>query len=67
MKINPHQWHLNLSNGSRHALQRQSALHGVEPKRESSSVLDEPHCGHSAAWLFFKADALAPLGGGAMP
>ncbi len=43
-----HQWHLNRSNGSRQARQRHCALHGVEPKRLSSSVSDEPHCGQVA-------------------
>jgi hypothetical protein len=48
-------------------LQRQSALHGVEPKREISSVLLEPQRGHSASVWFFSDAASAPLGGGAMP
>jgi hypothetical protein len=58
---------LNLSNGSAHALQRQSALQGVEPKREISSVLLEPQRGHSAACAFFNEAASAPFGGGAIP
>src|SRR5690606_11328403 len=67
VKVDAHQWHLNRSNGSAHALQRQSALQGVEPKREISSVLPEPQRGHSAACAFLSEAAPAPLGGGAMP
>ena len=52
------QWHLKRSNGSRQALQRHCALHGVAPKRLTSTVSAEPHCGHSAV-----AEGL----GGAMP
>ena len=36
------------SNGSRQDLQRHCALHGVEPKRLTSTVSVEPHCGHWA-------------------
>ena len=42
------QWHLKRSNGSRQDLQRHCALHGVAPKRLTSSVSVDPHCGHSA-------------------
>ena len=52
------QWHLNRSNGSRQSLQRHCALHGVEPKRLTSSVSVEPHCGQVAALA---------SSGGAMP
>jgi hypothetical protein len=52
------QWHLKRSNGSRHALQRHCALHGVEPKRLTSTVSLDPHKGHCAV-----ADGL----GGAIP
>ena len=52
------QWHLKRSNGSRQDLQRHCALHGVEPKRLTSTVSVDPHCGHSAV-----ADGL----GGAIP
>src|SRR5579884_2573187 len=52
------QWHLKRSNGSRQALHRHCALHGVAPKRLTSTVSLDPHCGHSAV-----ADGL----GGAMP
>ncbi len=52
------QWHLKRSNGSRQVLQRHCALHGVEPKRLTSSVSRDPHSGHSA---------LAEGSGGAMP
>jgi hypothetical protein len=49
---------LKRSNGSRQAVQRHCALHGVEPKRLTSTVSAEPQFGHSAV-----ADGL----GGAMP
>jgi hypothetical protein len=35
------------SNGSRQPRHRHIALHDVEPKRVSSSVSAEPHCGHA--------------------
>ena len=49
------QWHLKRSNGSRQDLQRHCALHGVEPKRLTSSVSVEPHCGQVAALLTARA------------
>jgi hypothetical protein len=37
------------SNGSRHDRQRRSAVQGVGPNRENSSVRGAPHCGHRTA------------------
>ena len=33
------------SNGSRQVVHRRSAVHAVGPKRDSSSVARDPHCG----------------------
>ena len=52
------QWHLKRSKGSRQSLQRHCDLHGVEPKRLTSSVSVDPHCGQVA---------VLARSGGAMP
>jgi hypothetical protein len=53
-----YQWHLKRSNGSRQDVHRHCALHGVAPKRLTSSVSVDPHWGQVAV-----ADML----GGAIP
>jgi len=47
---------LKRSNGSRQDLQRHCALHGVEPKRLTSSVSIDPQRGHER----LKAYGIAP-------
>ena len=60
-----HQSTLNESNGSRQSSQRHSALQLVEPKRESSLVRADPHCGQRTDRL----SGIEPVWcvGGAMP
>jgi hypothetical protein len=53
---------LKRSNGSRQVRQRQSALHGVEPKREISSVSVLPQRGQATG-----ASGSARGDGGAIP
>ena len=48
-------------------MQRHCALHGVEPKRLTSTVSVEPQRGHSTTSVPRNEGDGAPRGGGAMP
>src|SRR5690606_22347604 len=58
---------LNESNGSRHSRHAYSALHEVEPNRDTSWVRSDPQRGHLTARVTPIGPAAAVPDGGAMP